>query len=115
MIVDAEPDMKCVGCIASADDLIAQALRVSTTPSNHSPTPLVLILDATMPGKHPLTAMRELAAALPWVRTIIYSGHSNQEFIHEALAAGARAYVSKSEDPAAITRAVREVAARSGV
>jgi DNA-binding NarL/FixJ family response regulator len=114
MILDAEPDMKCVGCLATADDLVAQALRVSTTPSNSSPTALVLILDATMPGKDPLKALRELAAALPWVRTIIYSGYHDKEFIRRAFAAGAHACISKSEDPAAITRAVREVAARSG-
>lgn len=115
MIVDAEPDMMCVGCLASADNLIAEARRLSTTPSNPSPTPLILVLDATMPGKDPLKAMRELTAALPWVRTIIYSGHCDQEFINRAFAAGARGCVSKSEDPEAITRAVREVAAGSDV
>jgi DNA-binding NarL/FixJ family response regulator len=117
MMVDAEPDMTCVGCLASADNLIAEARRVSATPSNPSPTPptpLVIILDATMPGKDPLTAMRELAAELPWVRTIIYSGYCDRAFIDRAIAAGAWACVSKSEEPAAITRAVREVAARSG-
>ncbi len=115
MVIDAEPDMECVGCLASADNLIAEARRMSTTPSNSSPTPLVMILDASMPGKNPLQAMRELAAALPWVRTIIYSGHDDKAFTDLAFAAGARGCVSKCEDPIAITQAVREVAARSGV
>ena len=109
MVIDAEPDMVCVGCLASADNLIAEARRLSTTPSTPSPTPLVIILDATMPGKNPLEAMRELAAAIPQVRTIIYSGHDDPGFVARAIDAGAWGCVSKREEPAAITRAVCEV------
>ncbi len=109
MMIDAEPDMQCVGCLASADNLIAEARRVSTTPSSPSPTPLVVILDATMPGKDPLEAMSEMAVALPWVRTIIYSGYDDPGFIRRAIDAGACGCVSKREEPAAITRAVREL------
>lgn len=112
MIIDAEPDMQCVGCLASADHLVAEVRRLCTkapAPTPDAATHLVVILDATMPGKDPLEAMSELAAAFPHVQTIIYSGHDDPRFIDRAINAGAWQYVSKREEPTALTRAVREV------
>jgi two-component system, NarL family, response regulator DesR len=114
MVIDSEPDMRCVGSLASADTLVAEVRRLCTQAPPPTPdvaTPLVVILDATMPGKDPLEAMRELAAALPQVRTIIYSGHDDPGFIERVIGAGAWGCVSKRHEPAAITRAVREVCA----
>jgi two-component system response regulator NreC len=112
MVIDAEPDMRCVGCLASADRLVAEVRRLCTrapTPNPEAATPLVVILDATMPGKDPFEAMSELATAFPQVPTIIYSGHDDPGFIDRASNAGAWGCVSKREEPDAVTRAVREV------
>lgn len=112
MVIDAEPDMRYVGSLVSADKLVAEVRRLCTQaprPTHDAATPLVVILDATMPGKDPLEAMSELAAAFPQVRTIIYSGHDDPGFIERAIDAGAWGCVSKSDEPTAITRAVREV------
>jgi DNA-binding NarL/FixJ family response regulator len=112
MVIDAEPDMLCVGSLASADHLVAEVRRLCTkapAPTTDAATHLVVILDATMPGKDPVEAMSELAAAFPHVQTIIYSGHDDPRFIDRAIDAGAWQYVSKREEPAALTRAVREV------
>ena len=55
--------------------------------------------------------MSELAAAFPQARTIIYNGHDDRGFIDRTIDAGAWGCVSKRDDPATVTRTVREVAA----
>lgn len=112
-VIDAQPDLRCVGCLASANDLLAEVRRLCTTPPPTLPDPampLVIILDATMPGKDPLEAVGELAAAFPQAKTIIYSGHDDPGFIDRAIDAGAWGCVSKSDEPHAVIRAIHEVA-----
>jgi DNA-binding NarL/FixJ family response regulator len=99
--------MQCVGCLASADHLVEEVRRLTAAPD----TSLVILLDATMPGKSPFAAMIEVAAEFPSVRTIIYSGYDDPAFIERALEAGAWDCISKRDDPEAIVRAVREVVA----
>jgi DNA-binding NarL/FixJ family response regulator len=110
MVIDAEPGMQCVGCLASADKLHDEVRRLSVPPQGHAP--LVILLDATMPGKSPFAAMTEVAAEFPDVRTIIYSGYDDPAFIERALEAGAWDCISKRDDPDAIVKAVKEVVAR---
>lgn len=104
MVIETEPTMQCVGCLASADHLIEKVRALS-------PPPNVVLLDATMPGKSPLAVMSEMAAEFPEIKTIIYSGHHDQAFIDRAKDAGAWGFLSKSDEPETILRAVREVAA----
>lgn len=112
--IDAQPDMRCVGCLTSAGDLAESVRRVCTpTPANppDAATPLVVILDASMPGKDPFEAASELAAAFPEVKTIFYSGHNDREIIERVKSVGARGFVTKGGDPTIVLQAVREVAA----
>jgi DNA-binding NarL/FixJ family response regulator len=55
------------------------------------------ILDISMPRKTGLQAARELSRRRPELRTLILSMHENEEFLFEALKAGASGYVLKSE------------------
>jgi DNA-binding NarL/FixJ family response regulator len=102
MVIDCEPDMQCVGTLDSANQLIAEAMRVNAT---------VILLDASMRGKDPFEAMAELAAQAPEIRTIIYSAHHDPAFIERARTSGAWGCVSKDGDPDVVVRAVRQVAA----
>ena len=65
----------------------------------------------SVPGKSPLAMTTQLAAEFPSVRTIIYSGYNDPDFIARAKDAGAWGYVSKNDEPDVILRAVLEVAA----
>jgi DNA-binding NarL/FixJ family response regulator len=102
MIIDAEEDMECVGCLGSADTLIDEVGRVR---------PDVILLDATMPGKDPFAAITELASTVAQPRTILFTAWEEREIIDHAIAAGAQGWISKTADPEAIIRAVRQVAA----
>lgn len=104
MVIDTDARLQYVGCLASADRLVETARRMN-------PPPDVVLLDATMPGKNPLAAMSEMAAEFPEIKTILYTGISDPAFIDRAKGAGAWGYVSKNEEPDAILRAVRKVAA----
>ena len=101
-VIDSQPDMRCSGCLGSADRLVVMARKALAD---------VVLLDATMPGKPPLTALRELTRELPDVRTIIFSGYGDCELVDSAFTAGAWGCVSKAEELETVLWAVREVAA----
>ncbi len=103
MIIDTDPTMRCVGGLESADRLIERVRRLGRPPD-------VVLLDATMRGASPLTVMAAMAAEFPAIRTIFYTGNADPDFIDRAINAGAWGWVSKSEEPDTILRAVREVA-----
>jgi DNA-binding NarL/FixJ family response regulator len=104
LMINAEPMMRCVGCLGSADHLLRRVRGLD-------PPPDVVVLDAMMPGKDALEAMGEMTAEFPAIRTIVYSGHDDPGFLERMRGAGAWGCVSKREEPDTILRAVREVAA----
>src|SRR5688572_9165 len=105
LILEAQVEVKmeCVGCLASANDLVDEVRRIQ-------PHPDVILLDATMPGKSPFEAMRQLRHEFPKTRTIVFSGHDDQEIIDRSADAGAWGCVSKHDPAQTIMQAVREVA-----
>ena len=48
--IDGEPDMECVGCLDTADDLAAEVQRRR---------PDVVLLDMNMPGRDPMAPLVE--------------------------------------------------------
>lgn len=104
LIIESDPSMKCVGCLDSANDLVAEV-------QGRNPKPDVVVLDATMPGRDPMLAMKELAAQCPSTRTIIFSAHNDPAFVKRARESGAWGCVSKDAEPRELVHAVREVAA----
>jgi DNA-binding NarL/FixJ family response regulator len=54
------------------------------------------VLDVSMPRKTGLQAARELTRRRPDVRVLILSMHDNEQYLFEALRAGASGYVLKS-------------------
>jgi DNA-binding NarL/FixJ family response regulator len=56
----------------------------------------LVILDVTMPRMTGLQAARELAARKPELRILMLSMHENEQFLFEALRAGASGYVLKT-------------------
>ena len=54
------------------------------------------ILDISMPRKTGLQAAREITHRRPEVRVLMLSMHDNEQFLFEAIRAGASGYVLKS-------------------
>jgi DNA-binding NarL/FixJ family response regulator len=104
VLIDREDDLELVG---EADDgRTALQLARRTHPD-------VLLLDIRMPGMDGLAALRELTAdpTLAGTRVVIVTTFEIDQYVYEALQAGASGFVLKDAEPAELLRAVRVVAA----
>jgi DNA-binding NarL/FixJ family response regulator len=87
MVLDAEPDLEVV---AEAGDG-AEAVRLGLDPSID-----LAILDVAMPLRTGLAAAAELTRHRPELRVLMLSMHQSEQYLYEALKAGASGYVLKS-------------------
>jgi DNA-binding NarL/FixJ family response regulator len=72
--------------------------------------PDVAVLDRLMPGHCGLEATWEIRRVSPQTRVIMLSGRADEESVLQAVEAGARGWVLKSQDARDLIAAVREVA-----
>jgi DNA-binding NarL/FixJ family response regulator len=71
--------------------------------------PDVVIMDLTMPELNGLEATRLIRKRSPQVEVLILTMHESEQLFHEVLAAGARAYVLKSDAGNTIFQAVENL------
>ncbi|MEU4382053.1 response regulator transcription factor [Micromonospora echinofusca] len=102
-LLAVEPDITVVG---EADDgASALATVVATVPD-------VVLMDVRMPGTDGIAATRRIVAddRLSGVRVLILTTFDLDEYVFEALRAGASGFLVKHTHPAELVRAVRVVA-----
>ncbi len=100
--LDAEQDLTVVAAVGSAAEAVGEALRRR---------PDVVVMDIDMPGMVCFEAARTIRAACPQTRTVFLSAFSNDAYIEQALSVEAAGYLTKSEPPEAVIRAVRAIRA----
>src|SRR4029450_12913329 len=95
VLIDREDDLELVG---EADDGRA-ALQLARRPH-----PDVLLLDIRMPGMDGLAALREITAdpTLADTRVVIVTTFEIDQYVFEALQAGASGFVLKGAGPAGL-------------
>jgi len=96
-------------------DVLAEAsdgLEVLGLAERHRPD--VVLLDLSMPVMNGIAAVRELARVSPATKVIILTMHTEEHYILEALRAGVKGCVSKTQAPEHLLQAIREVC-RGGV
>ncbi len=71
--------------------------------------PNVAVLDIGMPLLNGLNAAREIEKLLPETRTIILTTYTEEQYVLDALHAGAKGYVLKTRAAADLVQAIREV------
>jgi DNA-binding NarL/FixJ family response regulator len=102
VFLELEPDLEVVG--EACDGAEAAALTAELLPD-------VVLLDLVMPGVDGLTALELLAEQGLAERALVVTSFGEYRSALPALRAGARGYISKEVDPAALATAVRAVAA----
>lgn len=73
--------------------------------------PDIVLMDIAMSGLNGLAATERIAQEWPAVRVVILSMHANEEYVLQALRAGARGYLLKDAGISELELAVRAVAA----
>jgi len=71
--------------------------------------PELTVIDIGMPGLNGVDACRELLRDLPDMRLIVLTVHAEDAYVIEALRAGARGYVLKTQAGSDLVRAIGEV------
>ena len=86
-VLNAQPDFEVVAEATDGE----QAVQRAVSEDVH-----LAILDISMPRKTGLQAAREITQRRPEVRVLILSMHDNEQYLFEAIKAGASGYVLKS-------------------
>ena len=99
-VIDEPGHMEVVGEASNADEVESMVAEL---------TPDVLVLDVTMPGRSGLELTRHLTTAHPDLRILILTMHDKQEYVLDAVRAGAHGYVLKDGEPDEVQRGIEVV------
>jgi DNA-binding NarL/FixJ family response regulator len=73
--------------------------------------PQVIVMDCALPGMSGLDATRRILQKFPDTAILMLSMHSEDTWVHQAMAAGARGYILKSAVDMELVTAIRRVVA----
>jgi DNA-binding NarL/FixJ family response regulator len=87
LVLDAEPDLEVVAEAGDGSDAVRRALAEEVD---------LAVLDVTMPRLTGLQAAAELSKRKPELKVLMLSMHDNEQYLFQALKAGAAGYVLKT-------------------
>jgi DNA-binding NarL/FixJ family response regulator len=101
MILKAEPDMEVVGEADDGREAIAKAERLA---------PDVVLMDIRMPGLDGIAATEQITARQYAPRVLVLTTFDRDEYVYDALRAGASAFLLKDAPEHQLLAAIRVVA-----
>ncbi|MFE5618647.1 response regulator [Streptomyces sp. NPDC056470] len=103
VLLNAEPGIEVVGQAVDGDDAVARSAELA---------PDVVLMDIRMPGTGGIEATRTLTSvAGSTVKVLVLTTFDLDEYVHEALRAGASGFLLKDASAEELAHAVRVVAA----
>jgi DNA-binding NarL/FixJ family response regulator len=102
LLLSGEPDIEVVAEAVNGRDAVDKAARFD---------PTVVLMDIRMPELDGLEATRRILDADPAARILILTTFDLDEYVYEALSAGASGFVLKDDPPEQLIAAIRTVAA----
>jgi two-component system response regulator NreC len=97
-LLESQPDIEVVGQAGNGQDGIALAAEL---------TPDVVLMDVSMPGISGLAAAKEIKSRRPEVAVLFLTIHDREDYLYQALRAGASGYVLKGADVNDLLAALR--------
>ena len=88
-MLDGEEDIEVVGEASDGEQAVAVV---------EDQVPDVVLIDVIMPKKDGIEATREIKGSLPHVGVVVLTGHEEQQFVFDAIKAGASGYLLKTAD-----------------
>ena len=101
MVLEIEPDLEVVGEAGEGDEAVAEARRLR---------PDVVLMDVRMPGTDGIEATRTLTADMQCPsRVVMLTTFDMDEYVYEALQAGASGFLLKDVQPELLVAGIRAV------
>jgi DNA-binding NarL/FixJ family response regulator len=101
MLLSGEPDIEVVSEASNGLEAVDKAIRFR---------PTVVLMDIRMPELDGIEATRRILAADDTARVLILTTFDLDEYVYEALRAGASGFVLKDDPPEQLLAAIRIVA-----
>ena len=101
MILEAEPDLEVVGEAANGREAVAEAGRLR---------PDVVLMDVRMPEMDGIEATRRLLDGNDDTKVVMLTTFDMDEYVYEALRAGASGFLVKDVPPEQLVAGIRSVA-----
>lgn len=99
-MLELEPDFEVVGQAADCDEACKLVRKLN---------PEIILMDIRLPGVTGIEATKKIKEEFPKVEVIILSMYDEDEYIFEAIKAGASGYVLKDISKEDLVRAIRVV------
>jgi DNA-binding NarL/FixJ family response regulator len=99
-LLNRESDIEVVGDAGDGREAIALTQELK---------PDIVVTDIAMPGLNGIESVRALRQEHPHLKIVILSMYANQEYVIQALQAGANGYVVKQADASEVLSAIRAV------
>ena len=99
-MLEDEPDINVVGEASDGEEAVKLARSLK---------PQVIVMDCALPGINGLEATRKILKLAPETLVLMLSMHTEETWVRQALAAGARGYVLKNAMDLELGSAIRRI------
>ncbi len=99
-LLDSQEDIEVVGEAENGRQTFEKTKQI---------VPDIVVLDITMPNLNGIEATRQIKKLNPEIKVIVLTVHDNEEYVHQALHAGASGYLLKESAVSDLVSAIHAV------